>query len=1164
MSVVEPVTIAWQRVNVGSSGDPKEIETFDDLEPAIERAKSVLDQANDSNDDDFTAVGSNPEAHLTLHPGEYTYGNSLTSGDLDDIFITLLPGAIATDASSTFPSDATSNVADMNAFASRVFFASSSSEFIFDDPVIFRDGFDFQDDKLVFELQNLVESGIRVESGGTGSELLYNVNDQKWTFDDDVEVLGDFSVGTLSISQSFSVNTTSDIDLTTDGAFTVTSDSLDFNVTNAGTQDFGTSLTTNVGTSYDLNSNSFNISGVDNSRVAVTNGLLELIGNNIEIESTTGNVEIDSASDFSLTATDALLNLSSYTLDATNFVTVNTADWDLEADTATAFVTNEFVIDGTTGAEFIVNIPINFADEFQLTGDVTLNNLTVTGTLEHTGQQVNFDTGDFISLDATNDIDVLAPDIDLSGTVIDVLATDQLSLLSNNTIRIDANNQTGTGASTVELYGDEVIIDPLLTTSAVDVGGELTILSGNNFTAESNADVLGTLTASTFNLNSSSNLQVLYEDSNGNIVGTSGFEFDTGSSTLSAPTGDFDTVNVGTLNFDSVGSASDIPAAVDSNSPSSTSLVSEQALVDFVGTSVSAGVSVSDNGTQVVSESTDVNFNTELDVSDDGDSTVTVDLSSAFIDRVDTLENLLPSAPSLSAFNSTSGSTMNLSFGSSNSISGVTNVPGKDVNDTFTTSGSERGVVGPTSVTVDGRLNPNVSSTDEHGAQIFGDAETGVLLLIVNGTTVNTADLDSTSGSINTVSNGTGFDLSSSSDLTFPDGSGFSGSKQRSGTWQVSQSDMREGYNTIRVRHETDSGSLIGETSEIEYVLDADTDNTTFANETLNSFFGSGQTFLSGVEYYESAGGSYSVDVENIYKNAYDDGNVVTYSVTNSSLSSEQIPNLGGTETDIASLSRQPAVNVDRLIGGSISVSVTVTDSINGQASSNGVTSFDILLDNAPDQDSDLSHEFTTEEYRQPSTADFDTSLPKNNWNSSNSIKDGVVSGYSTALQTVRGQIEYPDEDFSQYTDAPSGNPDYTSGVTGDREYYGAFFGPGSTSSFEMTLNGTGTTLISEDTTFSSTDEIKVSVKNPSGSPSRWYDITQSFDGSSDPPGAFFEANGEASSGDISGGYDIGQNETIGLQVPDPTGPINKLYYRITGIENWSGAVTDIAINWGA
>lgn len=206
MSIVSPVTVAWQRVTNENTGEAKEIETFDELKPAIQRAEEVIFEAKDSQTPDFT--GSDPEAHLTLHPGDFKYKDALAGQSLDNVYITLLPGAITQDATETFPSDSASNVADLNTFASRVFFAETGGEFIFDSDVTVRGDFSFTGNVLTFKLDGDIEAGFRVEdvNSNISSFITYNIADEEWTIGDSARVQGKLLANRLQLKNGTSVN----------------------------------------------------------------------------------------------------------------------------------------------------------------------------------------------------------------------------------------------------------------------------------------------------------------------------------------------------------------------------------------------------------------------------------------------------------------------------------------------------------------------------------------------------------------------------------------------------------------------------------------------------------------------------------------------------------------------------------------------------------------------------------------------------------------------------------------------------------------------------------------------------------------------------------------------------------------------------------------------
>lgn len=531
-------------------------------------------------------------------------------------------------------------------------------------------------------------------------------------------------------------------------------------------------------------------------------------------------------------------------------------------------------------------------------------------------------------------------------------------------------------------------------------------------------------------------------------------------------------------------------------------------------------------------------------------------------DRLDLLENLLPSAPTLSNFSSSSGTDGRLSFDDTNTIAGVEPAPGFNRNDLYDISGDRRGILGSGDNT-SGTLNPQVSSTDEHNADIFGRATEGVLKLVVNGSEIGSveADLDSTNSPINTVDgNGTGFNLSAADPLTFPDGSNFTGVYQRSGSWNVGSADLRSGYNTVKVRHETDAGQLIGETQTVEYVVDDDTADITFGTPALSNLNTSGSKNLSGVEYNTGATADFSVTIDNVYKNTYQEGNAITFPTTNRcAVSSQSIPSLSGgdNETKTINLSAQASVNVTRIISNDIGVQARITDPVDGNSpyTSSLVSDYDLLIDNQGDSDSDLRNRFQGESYRIPSNEDFDTDL-SGGWDSTISIADGSIAGYNNGVQVINDRIEYPSINFGAIADGPAGNPDYST-ATGVRYYYGYFTDTTATSNWSLEIDGSAT-LVTEGTVSTGTDEVAISIKLPTLT--GWMDINEPFvtGQTADGDGAYQAVNG--SNQFIGGGSDIGI--TSGTQ--STANSFDKLYYRITVPENWTGNITDILCNWGA
>ena len=204
MSIVAPATVAWQRVINENVGEKKEVETFNELKPAIERAREVIVGAKNADNQDFT--GSDPEAHITLHPGDFEYKDALGGGKgLDNIYITMLPGAITQDSTETFPPDSRENIADLNSFASRVFFAEAEDEFIFDSDVTVKGDFSLQGNVLTLNIDNDIQGGFRIEDKNWSSSITYNIADEEWTISGDTQIEGALHSDILQLKNGTSV-----------------------------------------------------------------------------------------------------------------------------------------------------------------------------------------------------------------------------------------------------------------------------------------------------------------------------------------------------------------------------------------------------------------------------------------------------------------------------------------------------------------------------------------------------------------------------------------------------------------------------------------------------------------------------------------------------------------------------------------------------------------------------------------------------------------------------------------------------------------------------------------------------------------------------------------------------------------------------------------------
>lgn len=517
------------------------------------------------------------------------------------------------------------------------------------------------------------------------------------------------------------------------------------------------------------------------------------------------------------------------------------------------------------------------------------------------------------------------------------------------------------------------------------------------------------------------------------------------------------------------------------------------------------------------------------------------------------LDSLVPDGAELQDIDGTQGSDAKIGVADASTTE----------NELFDTSGDRNGVVGPSSVTISGDLNPTVSSSDNYQADSFDEAETGTLKLVVNGSDLVTIDLTSTSNSItNSTANGSQLSVSASSPLTFANGDTYNDNYQRTGSYQVDQADLTSGTNTVKVRHEDGTGTLIGESESLEYFLDDDTGNITFASEGFSNLSLDPTKQLSGVAYHTGGTFDYSVTASGVYQNTYAEGNAIDFNTTNATISSISVPELGSTETppkDIG-VSETATISGQRIISESATVSTTVQDDIDTNApfTSGGVTDFDLLIDQVTSGNAALDHNFDDENYRLAPSQNYDTDLGTGAYDSTQTLTDGNAP-YDTQLQVTEGKVVYPSVDYSTITNGPA-NPNYSgTNTTGGRTYYGVFTDSLAVSNFVLFINGTGT-LVNDGTASSSTDEVGVAIKAPSQT--GWMDINQNFTPgqTADGNGAYQETNADNPSQTIGANSEIGV--TIGTNSTSDS--FNKLYYRITVGQDFTGEITNFSVDWGA
>jgi hypothetical protein len=277
----------------------------------------------------------------------------------------------------------------------------------------------------------------------------------------------------------------------------------------------------------------------------------------------------------------------------------------------------------------------------------------------------------------------------------------------------------------------------------------------------------------------------------------------------------------------------------------------------------------------------------------------------------------------------------------------------------------------------------------------------------------------------------------------------------------------------------------------------------------------------------------------------------------------EEVARAAGTNPEVGTLPEALANTIQGLglvvesstygFGVSTSTLRTVQSTITSSITSD----YTLLIDNQSATSTDLINYFDDENYRFHAGSNFATNLSAN-WDSTESLV-GMNVDYVNSLQTVNGAVYYPSIDFTttNMPNAYSGSPNYTT-ATGTRYYYGYFTNGTVAANFRLRITGTAT-LISEATSFTTNSaQVKISLRLPSQT--GWMDIKTSYiPGSwSDGDGCFSATYGSDTS-IPTGANGIG----ITFGTKNTASSFNKVYYRISAPQGWTGNLTSLQIEWG-
>jgi len=568
------------------------------------------------------------------------------------------------------------------------------------------------------------------------------------------------------------------------------------------------------------------------------------------------------------------------------------------------------------------------------------------------------------------------------------------------------------------------------------------------------------------------------------------------------------------------------------------------------------------------------------------------------IDRFnEVLKALSPApAPDLDNINSAeTGVTSFLSFGTSNAVGGYTNVAASaglgsavDVNGAYqitTASNNIRVATFAGSTSMTGTLNSDIAASNysngvtNYFTSSFGDANTGVLRLMVNGS--NVKEIDLTVGSIGsgipgagtgtyTNSNGSGFiQFSQTGSAVFSDSNTLAFFQHRTGKYVVSTTDQRDGWNYARVLHVVTGSTK--QTNYIEWVNDSNANALAASGEKIDNFDLGKGIHLSGIQYYISGTADYKVNVSNVYRNVYSGSS--TFNTTNCSISSQTIPSLntgaGENNTTVLKVTGSATITATTLLNQSIASSINVDHPIKSNLSTGGaVTSGGILLYSASNDSTVLVETFKRENYRITS-ASYDTQSSVTDaaasWNStfhlssSLSQSDGLIF-YNQKLYTPTNSLLSGDfrnsADGGSITYAPASNPNYSGLTSGIKTFYRYFQNTGAAKrDFSIDIDGSGT-IVQQGTT-NDTSKISVLFKLPNTSTYQtgWLDLSQAF-----VAGSYSNAAG-CLVGSLDSSLDAVNIATFGTQ---SIGTNEYIVAKIEASASWTGNIDDITISFGA
>jgi hypothetical protein len=568
------------------------------------------------------------------------------------------------------------------------------------------------------------------------------------------------------------------------------------------------------------------------------------------------------------------------------------------------------------------------------------------------------------------------------------------------------------------------------------------------------------------------------------------------------------------------------------------------------------------------------------------------------------------------------GVDVKLSFGVTNDIGydNVTNLTTSadvDFNSLYSSATYVRGAL--VSVLANGVVMSNFNSR-------FDDAYLGTLQLEVNGVLIvdSLIDLTNFSTSGNFIdADGTGFYNVSAATPSVYNGTNIQSYDNiyRSADVQVAVATQVQGHNYYRVIHDVD-GVDIRYTNYCEWVIDGDTTTFESTGEEMENWTDLNEVTQSGIKYFQSPESVVKYRINGAYSNVYSplsdaigwinpvkitlgDWDIIGTGINNSNAIGSQhtsLPSLvvGGHIDPIDVTGSISWNGSSKVMPGSLGINSSETASISArvyhplkEVSGNNyvdtatVSKTDFLIHSGfSDTSTDISENFSAENYRVPSSTDFSLAgnISQGMWTSSESLVGpgtGTNEGHEDGLCVYNGNLVAPanagsNADFRNVSDGgtlqgPSNNVNYSllSG-SDERVYIRPFYNNtgSSKSRFDITITGVGI-LTSENQSDNSegaldADNFKLFVKivEPTAAPATtgWLDCGEHSNSSvADYSGCRYGA--------LNSELPINISTTNSFEIVMPSGRdlnaagSNLLLIKVVTNEDWTGRITSLGVS---